>query len=202
MSGRAHDGMSKARSAAIEPRRSRTNPLADNYLILSRGSRTARWALNGFWASHDLPEAAMFISDVLRVKGYHVETIHLAASVELAVRKLAEHRIGALMVQDSWMKPIGIFSERDFINAIARDGAQVLGFEVQQLMSRLIISCHSSDRVDAMLARMTIERIRHLPVIDDRELKGIVSIGDLVKHRLDEKELEASVLLDISRMRS
>ena len=69
-------------------------------------------------------------------------------------------------------------------------------------MSRLIISCHSSDRVDAMLARMTIERIRHLPVIDDRELKGIVSIGDLVKHRLDEKELEASVLLDISRMRS
>jgi CBS domain-containing protein len=97
---------------------------------------------------------------------------------------------------------IGIFSERDFINAIARDGAQVLGFEVQQLMSRLIISYHSSDRVDAMLARMTIERIRHLPVIDDRELKGIVSIGDLVKHRLDEKELEASVLLDISRMRS
>jgi len=144
----------------------------------------------------------MFISDVLRDKGYHVETIHLAASVELAVRKLAEHRIGALMVQDSWMKPVGIFSERDFINSIARDGAQVLGFEVQQLMSRLIISCRSSDRVDAMLARMTIERIRHLPVIDDKELKGIVSIGDLVKHRLDEKELEASVLLDISRMRS
>ena len=69
-------------------------------------------------------------------------------------------------------------------------------------MSRLIISCRSSDRVDAMLARMTIERIRHLPVIDDKELKGIVSIGDLVKHRLDEKELEASVLLDVSRMRS
>ena len=144
----------------------------------------------------------MFISDVLGVKGYHVETINLAANVELAVRKLAEHRIGALMVQDSWMKPVGIFSERDFINAVARDGAQVFGCEVQQLMSRPIISCHSSDRVDAMLARMTIKRIRHLPVIDDQELKGIVSIGDLVKHRLDEKELEASVLLDISRMRA
>jgi len=69
-------------------------------------------------------------------------------------------------------------------------------------MSRLIISCRSSDRVDAMLARMTTRRIRHLPVIDSKDLKGIVSIGDLVKHRLDEKELEASVLLDVSRTRS
>ena len=100
------------------------------------------------------------------------------------------------------MKPVGIFSERDFINAVARDGAAILGSEVQQLMSTRIISCRSSDRVDAVLATMTTARIRHLPVIEDKELKGIVSIGDLVKHRLDEKELEASVLLDISRMRA
>jgi predicted transcriptional regulator len=69
-------------------------------------------------------------------------------------------------------------------------------------MSTHIISCRSSDRVDAVLAKMTNVRIRHLPVIDDNELKGIVSIGDLVKHRLDEKELEANVLIDISRMRA
>ena len=100
------------------------------------------------------------------------------------------------------MKPVGIFSDRDFINAIARDGAAVLGFDVQQLMSTPILSCRSSDRVDAMLARMTIARVRHLPVMEDNELKGIVSIGDLVKHRLDAKELEASVLLDLSRMRA
>jgi CBS domain-containing protein len=100
------------------------------------------------------------------------------------------------------MKPVGIFSERDFINAAARDGAAVLSLEVQQLMSTRIISCRSSDRVDAVLATMTTARIRHLPVIEDNDLKGIVSIGDLVKHRLDEKELEASVLLDISRMRA
>jgi len=100
------------------------------------------------------------------------------------------------------MKPVGIFSERDFINAVARDGAVVLSVQVQQLMSTRIISCHSTDRVDAVLATMTTERIRHLPVIEDKVLKGIVSIGDLVKHRLDEKELEASVLLDISRMRA
>jgi CBS domain-containing protein len=67
-------------------------------------------------------------------------------------------------------------------------------------MSTPILSCRSSDRVDAVLATMTTARIRHLPVIEDGDLKGIVSIGDLVKHRLDEKELEASVLLDISRM--
>jgi CBS domain-containing protein len=61
----------------------------------------------------------MFISDVLRTKGHHVERIHPTDSVELAVRKLAEHRIGALVVEDRWMKPLGIFSERDFINASA-----------------------------------------------------------------------------------
>jgi len=147
-----------------------------------------------------LGEAAMLISDVLRTKGYNVVKVHPADSVELAVRKLAEHRIGALVVEDRWMKPVGIFSERDFINAVAREGAAVLGFEVRQLMSTRLISCHSSDRVNAVLATMTTARIRHLPVIEDNELRGIVSIGDLVKHRLDEKELEASVLLDISRM--
>ena len=62
-----------------------------------------------------------------------------------------------------------------------------------------MLTCRSSDHVDAVLATMTIARVRHLPVVENNELKGIVSIGDLVKHRLDEKELEASVLLDISR---
>jgi CBS domain-containing protein len=143
----------------------------------------------------------MFISDVLRTKGHHVERIRPGDSVELAVRKLAEHHIGALVVEDR-MKPVGIFSERDFINAVARSGAAVLGFEVQQLMSTPILTCRPSDRIDAVLATMTTARIRHFPVVEGNELKGIISIGDLVKHRLDEKELEASVLRDISRMRS
>jgi CBS domain-containing protein len=142
----------------------------------------------------------MFISDVLRVKGRNVVRIRPTDSVDLAVRKLAEHRIGALVVEDQWMKPVGIFSERDFIRASAREGAQVLRYEVRQLMTSPIMSCRSSERVDAALATMTLARIRHLPVIDNDELKGIVSIGDLVKHRLDEKELEANVLLEISRM--
>jgi CBS domain-containing protein len=144
----------------------------------------------------------MFVSDVLRTKGHNVVKIHAADSVELAVRKLAEHRIGALVVEDQWMKLVGIFSERDFIGAVAHEGAAALGRDVEQLMSKFIIGCRSADRLDVVLATMTNMRVRHVPVIDDGELKGIVSIGDLVKHRLDEKEHEASVLLDISRMRA
>jgi CBS domain-containing protein len=142
----------------------------------------------------------MFISDVLRVKGHHVVRVHTTDSVALAVRKLAEHGIGAVIVEDRWMKPVGIFSERDFIRATARGGAAALDHQVRELMTSPIMSCRSSDRIDAALATMTLARIRHLPVIDGEELKGIVSIGDLVKHRLDEKELEANVLLDLSRM--
>lgn len=143
----------------------------------------------------------MFIRDVLHGKGHEVVTVRVADSVASAVSKLSEHKIGALVVEDQWMKLVGVFSERDFVNAIARDGAAVLGHEVRRLMSASIISCRPSDRIDAALATMTMAKVRHLPVIEDGELKGIVSIGDLVKHRLDEKELEASVLLELSRMR-
>ena len=77
----------------------------------------------------------MLISDILRSKGSNVVKIHTADSVALAVRCLVEHRIGALVVEDRWMKPVGIFSERDFINAVAREGAAALGLAVQELMS-------------------------------------------------------------------
>jgi CBS domain-containing protein len=144
----------------------------------------------------------MLISDVLRGKGRHVVTVPATDTVRSAVRKLAEHNIGALVVEDQWMKRVGVFSERDFVNAVADHGAAALELQVQSLMSAPIVSCRSTDRIDTALVTMTVGRIRHLPVIDAGALKGIVSIGDLVKHRLDEKELEASVLLEISRMRT
>jgi CBS domain-containing protein len=142
----------------------------------------------------------MLISDVLKTKGHNVVMVRPTDTVAVAVARLAEHRIGAVVVEDQWMKPVGIFSERDFVDAVARDGAAVLGFQVAQIMSSPIISCRSSERIDAVLATMTLAKVRHVPVIDVGDLKGIVSIGDLVKHRLDEKELEAAVLLDLSRM--
>ncbi|HUC16609.1 MAG TPA: CBS domain-containing protein [Acetobacteraceae bacterium] len=144
----------------------------------------------------------MLISEVLLVKGRDVVKVADTDRVRAAVQKLAKHRIGALVVEDQWMQPVGVFSERDFINAVAARGIAVMDLPVRDLMSAPIISCKSSDHTDAVLAMMTLARIRHVPVIDEKRLSGIVSIGDLVKHRLDEKELEASVLLDITRMRA
>jgi CBS domain-containing protein len=144
----------------------------------------------------------MLISDILSVKGHEVFRIRPTESVATAVAKLAEHRIGALVVEDQWMHIVGIFSERDFINAVGRDGSAALHATVAQFMSAPVVHCRPSDRIDSVMVTMTMRRIRHLPVMDGERLLGIVSIGDLVKHRLDEKELEASVLLEISRMRA
>src|SRR6516164_1265332 len=116
----------------------------------------------------------MLISDVLKSKGHSVVTARPTETVAFVVGKLAKHRIGAVVVEDQWMKPLGVFSERDFLNAIAREGAAVLGFDVSQLMTSPVISCRPSDRVDAVLATMTLSKIRHVPVIDAGSLKGIV----------------------------
>jgi CBS domain-containing protein len=142
----------------------------------------------------------MSISDVLHGKGHQVVKVRTTDSVETAVRKLSEQRIGALVVEDQWMRHTGIFSERDFVNAVAEHGARALTIPVEKLMSAPVVTCRLHDRVETALAAMTMAKIRHLPVVDDGKLVGIVSIGDLVKHRLDEKALEANVLLDIARL--
>jgi CBS domain-containing protein len=107
-----------------------------------------------------------------------------------------------MVVESAWMRPIGIFSERDFVNAMAKHGAPALAMSVESLMNTPIVSCRPSDKVEAAMSIMTLAKIRHLPVMENGELVGIVSIGDLVKHRLDEKMLEAGVLLDLTRMRA
>jgi len=141
----------------------------------------------------------MSISDVLHTKGNQVVRVGVKDSVLSAITKLADRRIGAVVVEDEWMHPTGIFSERDLVNATAKHGAQALAFPVERLMSTPIVSCRSTDKVETVMSTMTMARIRHLPVIDGGQLVGIISIGDLVKHRLDEKALEADVLLDIAR---
>ena len=142
----------------------------------------------------------MSISDVLHSKGHHVAKVRTTDTVQMAVRKLSDERIGALVVEDQWMRHAGIFSERDFVNAIAEHGPQALTFQVEKLMSAPVVTCRPNDRVETAMAAMTMAKIRHLPVVDGAQLIGIVSIGDLVKHRLDEKALEANVLLDIARL--
>ncbi|HEX4367948.1 MAG TPA: CBS domain-containing protein [Rhodopila sp.] len=142
----------------------------------------------------------MSISEVLHGKGHQVVKVRTTDSVETAVGMLSHQRIGAVVVEDQWMRHAGIFSERDFVNAVAEHGAAALAFPVEKLMSAPIVTCRSGDSIDTALAAMTMARIRHLPVVDDGHLVGIISIGDLVKHRLDEKALEANVLLDIARL--
>jgi CBS domain-containing protein len=144
----------------------------------------------------------MSVADILKHKGAAVVKVRSTDHVLHAVQIMAEKRIGAVVVEDAWMRIAGIFSERDFLNAVHERGASVLDCPVEQFMSAPVISCRSTDRVEAAMATMTLARIRHLPVVDGGRLVGIVSIGDLVKHRLDEKSLEADVLLDLSRMRA
>jgi CBS domain-containing protein len=142
----------------------------------------------------------MSISDILNEKGRKVVKARPKDSVLSAVRQLADKRIGAVLVEDEWMRPVGIFSERDFVDAAAEHGAAALSMTVDSLMSSPIVSCRLSDKLETVMAVMTKSKIRHLPVIEDGRLLGIVSIGDLVKHRLDEKELETHVLQDMVRM--
>ena len=143
----------------------------------------------------------MQISDILRAKGSLVSTVRETDTVEHVVKLLAEKRVGALVVQDQWGKLTGIFSERDLVGSLAKHGPAIMAMQVRELMTTHVITCAGSDRIEAAMARMTLNKIRHLPVMEAGTLAGIVSIGDLVHFRLDEKELEAGVLLDISRMR-
>ena len=149
----------------------------------------------------------MLISHVLDAKGRAVATLLPGDSVGLAVRTFAERGIGAVVVQDRWQKMRGLFTERDLVRLLARDGAAALDHRLEAVMTRAVITCRPEDRIDSVLAVMTTHKVRHLPVLDrdkpdhDR-LAGIVSIGDLVKYRLDEKALEADVLLEIVRMRA
>ncbi len=143
----------------------------------------------------------MIISHVLDSKGRSVASLLPQDSVATAVGVLAERGIGAVVVQDRWQKMQGLFTERDLVRLLAKDGATALGRGLQGVMTRAVITCRPEDRIEVVLAVMTTHRIRHLPVVDQGRLVGIVSIGDLVKYRLDEKALEADVLLEIARLR-
>ncbi len=143
----------------------------------------------------------MLISDVLQTKGHEVFTIRPEQTVKEAVERLAAHRIGALVVEEHG-KPAGVFSERDLVNSLARSGVAVYGHAVRELMSSPVVTGAPGDTTDHALSMMVGQRIRHLPIVGPGGLAGMVTLGDLIKHRLDQKELEADVLLDISRMHS
>ena len=135
----------------------------------------------------------MTIAAVLRNKGSQVETISANARVIEAVHRLGEKRIGALPVVDDG-RIAGIMSERDVIYCLRDHGSDVLQWAVSQVMSSPAITIDSSMDVLSALALMTQRRIRHLPVVEGGEIRGLVSIGDLVKHRMERIEAEAEAM--------
>jgi len=135
----------------------------------------------------------MTIASVLQGKGSAIETIAGDATVFDAVRRLGEKRIGALPVVDGG-RIAGIMSERDVIYCLRSHGPEVLDWPVSRGMSSPAITTDSATDVLAALALMTQRRIRHLPVVDGGEIRGIVSIGDLVKHRMERIEAEAEAM--------
>jgi CBS domain-containing protein len=138
----------------------------------------------------------MRIDAVLRQKGQAVASIRPEASVREALAELGRHGIGALVVSSDGRTPAGMMSERDVVRAVDRSGADILDSPVSSIMSTELQTCSPEDEVETLMAIMTRYRIRHVPVLKDGELAGIVSIGDVVKNRMDELEEDRRALVD------
>ena len=135
----------------------------------------------------------MYARDILKAKGAEVFTIGPDAPVTELVRELVARRIGAAVVAEAGAV-VGVVSERDILYAAAERGADCLRARVRDLMTTDVVTCAPDTPIDEVMASMTRRRIRHLPVLDRGALAGIVSIGDVVKSRIESAEREASQL--------
>ena len=138
----------------------------------------------------------MKIGDVLKRKGSGVVTMRSDSSIDTVVRRMRLERIGAVIISPDGKSVNGILSERDILHALAEHGTALLALKAEDLMTREVVTCSREDTLQSVMVKMTQRRIRHLPVVEQGQLAGIVSIGDAVKSRLEEVELEANVLRD------
>jgi len=136
----------------------------------------------------------MTISIILASKGREVVTIAPSASLASAVGLLVGKCIGAVLILGADRRVVGILSERDVVRALAERGAGALEEPVSQTMTREVSTCNENESVFNIMERMTDERSRHVPVVDQGKLVGIVSIGDVVKHRLQEMERDSAAM--------
>jgi len=136
----------------------------------------------------------MNVETILGTKGRAVATIRPEDTVGAAVEALVSGNIGALVASEDGEHVDGIVSERDIVHALARHGDALLALTVAEVMTRSVVTCDPTESVAELMAEMTNRRIRHLPVVENGLLCGIVSIGDVVKNRLDEIEYEARSL--------
>jgi len=138
----------------------------------------------------------MTAETILKRKGTDTVTIQDDELIATAVNVLAQKNIGALVVTDDVGRVMGVLAERDIVRSLARRGAQTLEKRVYELMKSQTAKCAPEDNVKDLMKVMTRQRVRHLPVLEDGVLSGIVSIGDLLKHRLEEIETEQDILRD------
>ena len=138
----------------------------------------------------------MKVDTILRNKGGDIFTARPNTSIADAARLLKEKRIGAVVVSEDGAKVLGILSERDIVHALVDHGCDVLDKRVADLMTRDVVTCTPEDSTNSLMSMMTQRRIRHLPVVRDDALCGMVSIGDVVKIRIEEVETEASAMRD------
>jgi CBS domain-containing protein len=138
----------------------------------------------------------MRTSELLRTKGQDVVTVTGATQVRDLLALLAQHGIGAVVVSEDGRTPDGIVSERDVVRALAERGESVLAEPVSAICSTEVSTVAPDTQVEALMRLMTEQRIRHVPVLVDGALHGIVSIGDVVKYRITELESERSALSD------
>jgi len=138
----------------------------------------------------------MHVKEILAHKGPAVVTIGPGAAVADVVASLAQHRIGALVVTSDGRTIEGIVSERDVVKALNTFGTELLHMAVREIMTADVHTCVPTDEVRSLARTMTDKRFRHMPVVVDGALSGIVTIGDIVKGRVDELETEHEQLMD------
>jgi CBS domain-containing protein len=139
----------------------------------------------------------MNIDTVLKAKGRQVETTVPDTPILEVAQRMRARAIGALVVSRDGRHIDGIISERDIVFGLARDGSNLLRMKAGQVMTKSVLTCSPSDSIGHVMAVMTERRVRHLPVVEDGQLVGMISIGDVVKNRLQELELQTNVLRDV-----
>jgi CBS domain-containing protein len=140
----------------------------------------------------------MKVADILKTKGSAVKTVRPDETAKVFAEHLRNERIGAMIVTRDGSTLEGIISERDLAYGLAAYGDRLPSMRVSELMTRVVILCTPEDTIAEVMTVMTQRRIRHLPVKDGGRLVGIISIGDVLKHRLGEMQLEANVLRDVA----
>lgn len=138
----------------------------------------------------------MKVESILKGKGRSVETVRPDVSIVMALHKLITMGIGALVVSDDGTRVGGVLNERDIVRGLNKHGSRLMDMQVGDVMSKGVPVCSPDDSLKRVMEEMTRTRNRHVPVVDDGKLCGLVSIGDVVKNLVEEVELEVGVLRD------